>query len=54
MSRSAIQPIAHQENNSEERAARPHLFVYGWIYVVFIILTALALYVIFTVPQGDI
>jgi hypothetical protein len=48
----AIQMIADEQDRPKETAAQSHFDVYGWIYVVFVILTALAAYVVFTSPQG--
>lgn len=54
MSTRPVQTIAYTGAKTEAPAAHSHLALYGWIYGIFIILTALALYVMFTVPQGEI
>jgi len=54
MSTQTVQMIAYREEPAEVKAAtQPHVLVYGCIYI-FTVLTALALYVMFTVPQGEI
>jgi hypothetical protein len=45
----AVHGIAHKD-----AVTRCHLLVYGWIYLIFGVLTALALCVMFTFPQCDI
>ena len=54
MSTQAVQMIADQEHAAVEISARPHLLQYGWIYAVFAVFTALAVYVMFTFPQAAI
>ena len=49
-----IQDIAHEQEAANDVVTRPHLFVYGWMYLIFGVLTALAIYVMLTFPQGDI
>jgi hypothetical protein len=50
----AVQGIAHTQETAKDTVIRCHLLSYGWIYLIFGALTALALYVMFTFPQGDI
>jgi hypothetical protein len=50
MSTQAAQIIAY----TEEKVAQSHSSVYYWTCSIFVVLTALALYVMFTFPQGDI
>lgn len=54
MSTQAVQMIADPQEKAEQTVARPHLVTYGWIYLVFAALTALAVYVMFTFPQAEI
>jgi hypothetical protein len=54
MSTQTVPMIGHQEEKAEQAVAPGHLALYGWIYLVFAVLTALALYVMFTFPQGEI
>jgi hypothetical protein len=49
-----VQTFVFKDEKTEQAVVRPHVVAYGWIYVLFAALTALALYVIFTFPQGDI
>jgi hypothetical protein len=54
MSAKPVQTISSTEATTEARAEPSHVALYWWIYAIFIILSAVALYVIFTVPQGEI
>ena len=54
MEAQAVQTVAYKEEKAEERVAQSHLVLYGWIYVVFALLTGLALYVLFGVPPDAI
>ena len=54
MSTQAVQIMTQNEDTAQQIVAPRHLVAYGWIYMIFAVLTALALYVMFTVPQGDI
>lgn len=51
MSTQAIEMIAVEQENTAERSPN---WVYAWTYLFFTVLTVLAVYVMFTFPQGDI
>lgn len=54
MSAQSIQVTAHVEDVTEQHKQPSHLLQYGWIYGFFALLTALALYVLLAIPQGEI
>ena len=54
MATQAVEMNAYGEQERNEVVARPHLLVYGWVYLVFAVLTSLALYVIFTFPPSEL
>lgn len=54
MEAQAVQMIAYEEEKVQERVSPSHVALYGWIYVIFALLTALALYVMFAAPLDAI